>query len=259
MTRWHPRGLKPLQFGLRHLFVVVLLSAIVFWYIQHVMSRQRHVNAIVQVLGRRGCTIEFTNRPPLWWLGTSDLFQTPVSLWTSEAATDDDLKLIGQLTSLKNLELRGHNFTDAGIEYLKSLRSLDSIYVVSNNVTDRGLVWLGSLTNLSSLGVESRAVTGAFLPSLRRCTKIDTLSLVKTAVGDEAVRHIVEMWPDLLYLYLVDTDVTDRSLRYAQRLRRLVHLDVRYTYVTEAGVHEFERCRPDVTIFVPMFEFDEPR
>jgi hypothetical protein len=238
-----------LQFGIRCLFVVVLLSAIASWRIQQEVSRQRHVREMVQVLARRGCTIRLINRPPLWWFGSPDFFQTPDALTTNEAVTDNDLKLIGQLPSVRTLQLRGENITDAGLEHLELATSILQLDVESDNVTDRGLSRLGSLRKLRSLSVRSRGVTGEFIRSLQRCTQIDQLRIAKGPVHDEVVKQIVELWPDLWELDLLGTDVTDKSLCYVQGLRRIRQLDVRYTNITDAGVQHFQNRRPNVIIF----------
>jgi hypothetical protein len=80
------------------------------------------------------------NDPPLWWFGSPDFFQTPVSVSSTDAITHDDLKLIGQLSSLRVVRLRGQNITDAGLQHLRSLHSLVEFDVTSDNLTDRGLV-----------------------------------------------------------------------------------------------------------------------
>lgn len=52
--------------------------------------------------------------------------------------TDDDLRGIGQITSLRRLRVNGKDITDAGLEYLQGLTNLVYLYVYAEGSTEEG-------------------------------------------------------------------------------------------------------------------------
>jgi hypothetical protein len=52
--------------------------------------------------------------------------------------TDDDLRGIGQIKSLRRLRVNGKDITDAGLEYLQGLTNLVYLYVYAEGSTEEG-------------------------------------------------------------------------------------------------------------------------
>lgn len=52
--------------------------------------------------------------------------------------TDEDLRGIGQITSLRRLRVRGENITDEGLEYLHALTNLEYLHVFAEGSTEEG-------------------------------------------------------------------------------------------------------------------------
>lgn len=62
--------------------------------------------------------------------------------------SDEDLKIIGQLSNLSRLRLEYNDITDQGLPYLNALENLESINLIGNKITDDGLESLGQLSGL---------------------------------------------------------------------------------------------------------------
>ena len=64
-----------------------------------------------------------------------------IQLW-HKRATDDTLRQIGHLTSLRELQLDGTQVTDAGLLNLKGLTNLHVLYIDETHVTESGVAEL---------------------------------------------------------------------------------------------------------------------
>ena len=88
------------------------------------------------------------------------------------AATDADLRWLGVLGQLRELDLSGTAITDDGLVYLKRLTQLRTLICFETKITGAGLVQLYGLTNLQ------------------------TLLLSDTRITDEAVQKLQTVLPD---------------------------------------------------------------
>jgi len=238
-----------MRLSLRAMFVLVALAGVACCYAERIVSQQRRTNAVVKKLIDRGARVDTVGDAPLWWIGDSGFFLKPVEVhFMSGDAADADLKLIQELTGVEVLRVFGPEITDDGLQYVATMPSLVRLAVQSDSVTDRGIVRLASLRSVSSLLVWSSKVSGSTIGVLGNCREMHTLSLPTTATDDRAVCEIVKVWPSLHILDLTATAITDKSLECAERLSDLVQLDVRDTEVTDDGVAQFARRRPEVII-----------
>jgi hypothetical protein len=73
--------------------------------------------------------------------------------------TDDDLRGIGQIKSLRRLEQIGGDITDEGIKYLVNLTTLCDLNLTSTGITDASLPLLMKLTSLKKLNVSYTLIT----------------------------------------------------------------------------------------------------
>ncbi len=73
--------------------------------------------------------------------------------------TDDDLRGIGQIASLRRLDQIGGNITDVGIKYLENLTKLCDLNLTSTEITDASLPLLMKLTSLKKLNVSYTLMT----------------------------------------------------------------------------------------------------
>jgi Leucine-rich repeat (LRR) protein len=111
---------------------------------------------------------------------------------------DATLRLIGKLTNLKHLYLRGTKITDAGLAQLKNLQNLTYLNLNDNNIGDAGLDHLKDLKNLEQLALNSRQITDVGLANLRGISKLRSLWLGKyVPVSDAAVDELKKAIPGL--------------------------------------------------------------
>ncbi|MCE9544498.1 MAG: hypothetical protein K8T25_03095 [Planctomycetia bacterium] len=108
--------------------------------------------------------------------------------------TNSDIEVLGDLGSLRSLDLHHTDFTDAGLEHLKRLRHLEHL-VVNNNITDAGVQHLKGLTALEQLDLRWTQVTDAGLEHLKNMTALYWLDLRDTKVTDAGVARLKKSLP----------------------------------------------------------------
>ncbi len=106
---------------------------------------------------------------------------------------------------LKQIELDGTPFNDAGLRTLQILPKLESLTLSETQVTDAGLPLLRALPKLAELSLNNTNVTGSGLEGLKT---LETLCLTHTRITDEQMAYIARM-PKLRSLDLTSAQVTD--------------------------------------------------
>jgi hypothetical protein len=135
------------------------------------------------------------------------------------AVTDEDLALIGTVTTLKALNLRLTGVTDAGIAHLGALTELRNLNLFRTQMSDTGLASLAGLR------------------------KLETLLIGGTRISDTGTAVLLTM-PALRKVSLFNTQIGDAAL---QPLSAMEHLDVLLlgrTAVSEAAKHELQAALP---------------
>jgi WD40 repeat protein len=189
-------------------------------------------------------------------------------------ATDEDLRLLSNLASLRTLNLFNTKITGAGLAHLKGLTALEEIDLswplpgyaeavcdsfrprpldegalehlkalpalraVNLEYTALGEVGcghLGGLTNLRDLDLRCARVTDGMLRRLAGLTRLQRLELTRTAVTDRGMAALARL-EMLQDLGLGGTKLSDTGLRVIGRLRRLEDLSLNDTRVTDAGL-----------------------
>ena len=92
----------------------------------------------------------------------------PTQLVSNSTITDDDLRFIQGLRSLRELVLIGDKISDAGIKHLRSLTRLEHLDLLDTSITDKGLVHLRSIQSLKRLALTGGKFTPNGLASLKR-------------------------------------------------------------------------------------------
>ncbi len=148
------------------------------------------------------------------WLGVYD---------EGANVTDEGLGDIGELTTLKHLNLSGTKITDAGLPRLGKLSKLESLSLDSTAITEEGLRHLAPLQNLQSLRLYTRSpitdVGAGHLAQLKSLRDI-TDNLEVTDAGVEKLAAL----PKLEGLTLTGEGVTDGSAPQLASMKSLKHL-----------------------------------
>jgi Leucine-rich repeat (LRR) protein len=101
--------------------------------------------------------------------------------------TDDALRSIAQIKTLRTLNLSFANVTDAGVKHLAGLPDLQSLTLNDTEFSDEGVRHLASLSSLKHLWLRNTKVTDAMLPRIVDMPKLIYVNVEKTAVTSKAL------------------------------------------------------------------------
>ena len=148
--------------------------------------------------------------------------------------TDDGLKHLAGLRSLKRLTLGAHDITDRGLKYLRSLPELESLSLSNNTaVTDQGLIHLKGMA-LRELHIPNAAKTDRGLKYyLAAIQSPSELMLHTWQLTDEGMKHLTKQ-KGLRTLSLTG-GITDKGLVALYHLTDLQSLQLSNTQVTKSG------------------------
>jgi hypothetical protein len=239
-----------LQFGVRGLFILILIiAASLAWLVQAARVQRRAVDAIQ---ARRGVVwYDWQRRSLDGWMGPDpderprwpnwiidqfgvDLFSHVIQVRLVGASLSDEILVhVGKLRQLESLHLGGRGkITDAGLAEIERLSNLNELYVNYDAIGDAGLAQLSGLTRLECLAAHGCA-----------------------AITDSGLAHLTTM-NKLKSLYLSGTAVSDAGVKYLTALRGLKELDISNAGVTDAGVIELQRALPELEIYNPRPDDD---
>jgi hypothetical protein len=230
------------QFSLRTLLLTVTACAIwVGWYANRVHRQKIAVQAVLDLGGtvfydyqsvddRRGRFVYDPKAEPAWphWIVRAfgvDSVQNVVNVAIMNGrATDETLRLIGQVPSIKVITLKGGNVTNTGVAYLCELPNLQALGLWQTHVGDGGLQCLAPHKHLKNLVLDETNVTDQDLVYLRDMTDM-------------------EEW-----LGLTDNPITDRGLENLVGMKKLRSLNLLRTKATAAGVSKLQAELPNTRI-----------
>jgi hypothetical protein len=106
--------------------------------------------------------------------------------------TDAMLREVSRVDGLAALHLGGSQaLTDDGLRHLAGMATLRHLVLDGTAITDRGLAALGSLTALETLSLAGTRVTDEGMTALTRHAALRDLNLMGTRTGDGAIRALV--------------------------------------------------------------------
>ena len=164
---------------------------------------------------------------------------------------DDDMRLVGQLTGLRELDLSRTAVTDAGLHHLAHQRWLRTLGLWETHISDAGLAELVDLPALELLKLPSTNIGDGGLEHVSRIQNLDSLILDNTHVTDAGLRHLRQL-KHLTYLSLDNTRVTDAGLSHLAQLRRLTYVSLYDTSVTPDGSFHLHQALPNCDVVVPV-------
>ena len=157
--------------------------------------------------------------------------------------TDADLYWIGQLTQLTSLSLYGTPVTDAGLAYLAGLANLERINLRGTQVTAMGLRYLPTIS-LEHLHLCNSRVALDDLASTPPMPSIVTLKINFMQFRDKDVASLI-VYPNLNHLEIDRSNLTDTGLaRLMEDHPNLARLEIRNTAVTHEGVQAMRALYP---------------
>ena len=166
-----------------------------------------------------------------------------------ENATDASLVFFTGLKQVETLDMPGARLKGSGLVNLIGLTTLRTLNLESGNVDDAGLVQLKELKQLRSLNLGSTHVTPRGFEQLKDMTNLESLNLdfPDGSLTAESVAHLKGL-TRLKTLILSGSDLSDAGLATLKDLANLETLNVEGTNVTDAGVADFQKALPKVTV-----------
>ncbi len=207
-----------LQFSLRSLLVFTVLCAIAAAWLGRKIERKRQEQAIVEEIRKHWGEVEYdygkdepeSSKSLQWLLGENFFSEVRVVRLIRQPATEL-LQGLAELTTLRELDLRGASLTDAGLENLKGLAQLRDLNLSYNRLTDEGLRHLRGLKQLQLLGLNETEVTDTGLGFLEELSQLKTLHFGHTKVSDKGLEKLSGM-TQLQNLDLSGTKISDAGL-----------------------------------------------
>jgi hypothetical protein len=134
--------------------------------------------------------------------------------------------------------------------YLEKLGDVTEIELGGHDITDAGLVRLERLKKLRQLNLSKTKITDAGLAHLQKHRMLEELWLCETRVTDAGLAHVAKLL-NLKYLDLSGTRISDTGLVQLTTMKSLRLLDLFDTQVTDVGIRRLQRALPDLIIGHP--------
>lgn len=140
----------------------------------------------------------------------------------NERVTDDWLKRLSGVTTLRRLDLANCAVEGHGLRHISALTGLRELNLTLTPVTDEGLKHLAGLTELRMLGLASTQCTGTGFAHLKALKKLENVNFHFTPLNDAGLKAISQL-PISGRLWFAHTHFTDAgsaSLAALTQLKR---------------------------------------
>ncbi len=174
---------------------------------------------------------------------------------TRSRAGDATAKAIDGLNRLHGVHLGSEALTDDGVRALCELVSLRDLTLSAEatNITDAGFADFWRLRNLDGATIAAPRVTGSTFQALAELPKLRRINLNSTATVDQALHHLAKS-ESLEKLFVGDwrnggpTALTDAGLLKLADAPALTELTLmrRGTQVTDEGIARLRELKPDL-------------
>jgi hypothetical protein len=165
-------------------------------------------------------------------------------------ATDEGMRLIGQMMSLETLFVWDATaLTDTGIAHLKNLKRLKQVHFSEGKLTDRSLILLSELPWIKILTLQGNHFTDDGITRMGGADKIESmwLGLGGTRFSDAGVKTLVRFGR----LKILDIQGSPVTIESIERLATLPNLKTIHMSIDQLSLNQVERlkmARPDLTI-----------
>jgi len=140
-------------------------------------------------------------------------------------ATDDTVKELPQLSSLRLVCLRGTEVTDKCIPYLVKLPRLEALDLSQSNLQGIGLGALSALKHLNALNLSDSVLAAAAYTELEKLPITD-LRLIRTRLTDDGVRQAVKIAHLQKLSLATNAKLTKSTLQYLRNKPGLIFVDL---------------------------------
>jgi Leucine-rich repeat (LRR) protein len=154
--------------------------------------------------------------------------------------TDEHLAQIGNIKTLRFLDVSGNRISGAGVEKLTTLKDLEYLDLSRTSISDQDLKALAPLSKLKGLNLSQTNVTGTGFAHLSGLENLVFVNLDGARVTEEALTKLASV-PGLEILYLEKAKLTDEALAGLTSCSSLRTLDLAGTHITDAGLKHLEQ------------------
>jgi hypothetical protein len=179
---------------------------------------------LVTAVQEAGGKVEFASDDPELIVGI-DLYNGNNPLkgkgGKNEVVNDAWLEQLAGQKSLKKLSLANCAVTNTGMKIVGQLTSLEELNLTLTAVSDDGLRELGALTKLKSLGLASSQCTGVGFDKLKQLKQLENVNFHFTPLNDEGLCAIsaVGVKGRLWFAHVKFTDVGAKALSQLKQLK----------------------------------------
>jgi hypothetical protein len=164
-----------------------------------------------------------------------------------------DLSDLQKIPKLRTLSLSGRKYDDEAARTIaESFKSLESAYLRGASITNAGVEHLSRLEKLKILTLDDSLVDDGMAESIRKMKQLTWLSVANCAVGDDTVAALGEC-PDMWYVYLVGTQVTDEGLVHLiGRMKPLALYLAGCKSVTDGGIKSLAQLPDSASLNIEL-------
>lgn len=186
---------------------------------------------------------------PLWvedlWGDEVFIYDEVESVKMPRNATDEHLRAIEGLASLRTLSVSGSHITDEGLQHLRGLTRLEWLWITNANITGEGLVQLSDSARLQKLYVYNTRFNDDGLRNLTGLKQLAYLNLDRTDISDEGLKHIGKL-TSLGTLSFDRTKISDQGLKHLAGLAYFRSVYTDGTQVSEHGIEYLRATFPNI-------------
>lgn len=174
---------------------------------------------------------------------------------TTKAFDDAAAKNLACMTHLQELYIFQSSLSDDGLKTIGQIKTLRRVPMGYTNVTDQGLSSLKNLSELEYLGLRGNKITDAGMKHITALKKLTGLHIGETKVTDTGITELKKL-PRLKTLYLDQLTITDRSIPVFGMLKELEYITAVKSGITFEGRRRLKEMLPNLQI--PEDERDYP-
>jgi len=157
--------------------------------------------------------------------------------------SDQSLRDIAKLKSVKELLLKDTDITDKGAQYIASMPQLVHLDLCETMITARGLSSLRSLTALRTLDAAVLSIKGTDLACLVPMVHLEYLDLSRTRLSNEALKNLSKVITLGKLRMTNNSDITDEGVPELANLRNLKELNLIGTGVTKKVLTTLQKMK----------------
>ena len=163
---------------------------------------------------------------------------------------DADLSHLVRLRQIRRLHLIHHG-TDNSLKLLKDLQTLEELELRYTQVTGEGLKHLAGLTNLKVLRLSESRIDDAGLKHLIGLKNLEQLNLDRSRITGLGLAHLKDL-PQLRVLELAEVPyIYDVDLGALQEMKTLRYLGLSGARISKAGLARLQASLPNTKIRLP--------